>query len=223
MKLSSFLYLTSAALLTTTSSAFTVIPGAPRTYALASTETKGDQELVKVVEDSPSNDDAPTAVLLSENEVEKPKPVKKAPKKPAGGHKKGGLFSPIVRLAKKILGEERLNKVRGKAIGMHSNVIRDFVDTSDTEFGQKTLETLFSLADEDKNGRIDAMECQHALKRLGFKHLNEKQINGIFERADKDGNGTLDLEEFKAEAPKTLKTNLIKLAKSNGGELGFLA
>ena len=33
---------------------------------------------------------------------------------------------------------------------------------------------------------------------------------------------SLPIEEWIAEAPKTLKTNLVKLAKTNGGELGFL-
>jgi Ca2+-binding EF-hand superfamily protein len=52
--------------------------------------------------------------------------------------------------------------------------------------------------------------------------LKEKQVKGIFERADTDENGTIDLQEWMTEAPKTLRTNLTKLAKKNGGELGFL-
>ena len=35
--------------------------------------------------------------------------------------------------------------------------------------------------------------------------------------------GVIDYEEFVKEAPKTLKTNLVKLAKNNGAELGFLS
>ena len=35
--------------------------------------------------------------------------------------------------------------------------------------------------------------------------------------------GVIDYEEFVNEAPKTLKTNLVKLAKNNGAELGFLS
>ena len=49
------------------------------------------------------------------------------------------------------------------------------------------------------------------------------QIDGILARADADGNATIDLEEFISDAPKTLKTNLIKLAKQNGADLGFLS
>jgi hypothetical protein len=53
--------------------------------------------------------------------------------------------------------------------------------------------------------------------------LADKQIKGIFDRADLDANGDLDFEEFRKEAPKTLRTNLVKLAKRNGGDLGFLS
>lgn len=222
MKFSTIIYLSSAVLLATCANAFTVTPAVPRASALASSVPE-TEETFFVDDATAANADAPQSLVVSEEQVEKPKPVKKAPKKPAGGHGKGGLFAPVVRLAKRILGIERLNKVRGKVIGVHSDVIKDFVNTSDSKIGQFTLEFLFDLADTDKNGQIDEAEFRDALKRLGFNHLKEKQITGIFARADKDGNGTLDLEEFKAEAPKTLKTNLIKLAKSNGGELGFLA
>ena len=36
-------------------------------------------------------------------------------------------------------------------------------------------------------------------------------------------NCVIDYEEFVEEAPKTLKVNLVKLAKNNGAELGFLS
>jgi hypothetical protein len=153
---------------------------------------------------------------------EKPVAAKKPSKKAASGHKQDGLFAPAVMLAKKVLGDEQLNKVRGKAIGLHSNVIGKFVDTSDSKVGDAALHTLFTIADTDKNGAIDEEELRTALRALGLKHLNEKQIQGIFARADLDKNGGLDYEEWKKEAPKTLRTNLIKLAKANGGELGFL-
>jgi len=222
MKFSSAITL--SALLVASTSGFTMPAAAPRTSALASTMAETDR--LYFVDEAPSNGEIPSGLLVSDQlqqTVEKPKPKKKMPKKPNGGHKQDGLFAPVVQVAKKVLGEEKLNKVRGKAIGVHSDVIRGFVETSDSEFGQIALKTLFRMADADKNGRIDEAELRKAMKFLGFTHLKEKQISGIFARADKDGDGTLDFEEFKAEAPKTLKTNLIKLAKSNGGELGFLA
>jgi hypothetical protein len=44
-----------------------------------------------------------------------------------GGKKaKFGIFSPAVYVAKIGLGEAKLNKIRGKAISLHSQVIGDF-------------------------------------------------------------------------------------------------
>jgi len=62
-----------------------------------------------------------------------------------------------------------------------------------------------------------------ALRKLGFTHLSDKQIETILNRADSDDNCVIDYDEFVAEAPKTLKVNLVKLAKSNGADLGFLS
>lgn len=151
----------------------------------------------------------------------KPLAMKKAPKKAAAGHKEG-IFSPTVLFMKGVMGDATLNKVRGKAISLHSEVIATFVDTSDSVFGDAVLRSLFKLADKDGNGTICKDELQIALHSLGFSWLQEKQVNGIFSRADADGNGAIDLEEWIKEAPKTLRTNLTKLAKKNGGELGFL-
>merc|ERR1712232_398606 len=110
-----------------------------------------------------------------------------------------GIFTPLVKLGKTVLGEDELNKVRAQIISKHTDVIKNFVDTHSTP-----------------TGKI-------ALNKLGFKWLNEKQINGIVKRADLDENGVVDFEEFLEAAPKTLRTNLVKLAKKNGGELGFLS
>ena len=63
---------------------------------------------------------------------------------------------------------------------------------------------------------------QQALALLGFKWLEEKHVQKIFERADLNDDGEISLEEFMEEAPKTLKVNLVKLAKMNGGEMGLL-
>ena len=146
---------------------------------------------------------------------------KKTPaKKPAAGHKQG-IFSPLVMLGKDILGEKELNQVRAKAIGLHSDVIGKFVETADSSFGNQALKVLFSIADKDGNGTIEEEELAVALTSLGFD-LKPKQISGIFQRADVDENGAIDWDEWQKEAPKTLRTNLIKLAKKNGGELGFL-
>jgi EF-hand domain pair len=134
-----------------------------------------------------------------------------------------GIFTPAVQLTKVAIGEEKLNKLRAKVISEHSNVIAAFVDTADTAFGNTVLKQLFYLADKDKSGTIESNELRDVMQSLGFDWIKEKQIHGIFERADKDSNGKIDIDEWIAEAPKTLRTNLIKLAKKNGGELGFLS
>ena len=43
-----------------------------------------------------------------------------------GNVAKFGIFSPAVYAAKIVLGQEKLNKIRGKAISLHSQAIGDF-------------------------------------------------------------------------------------------------
>ena len=167
----------------------------------------------------------PTDSLPVENPTPSPEPPKKElkPKKaPKAANHKNGVFSPAVHLAKAALGEKKLNKIRADVISLHSDVIGNFVGTSNSGFGQATLRTLFQAADKNGNGSIEEEELAKALQTLGFDWLKEKQIKGIFKRADTDESGTIDLEEFLREAPKTLRTNLVKLAKKNGGDMGLL-
>lgn len=167
----------------------------------------------------------PTASLETAAAVKKPKPAaaKKAPKKKGGGggHKEG-VFSPIVVAAGAVLGDSQLKKVRAKVISIHSDLIKSFVGTSDSEFGQAVLKQLFNFVDADNSGYLDKEELMVALDMLGFKWLNDKQVNKIFARADENNDMEISLEEFMEEAPKTLKVNLIKLAKANGDDMGLL-
>jgi EF-hand domain pair len=151
-----------------------------------------------------------------------PSAPKKIVKKSGGAVHKKGLLSPVVLASKAVLGETKLNEVRAKAISLHGDVIKRFVATSDTVLGQRVLEQLFALADVNRSGTIDIHELKVALHTLGFEWLREEQVRGIFERADTDANGAIDLDEWIKEAPKTLKTNLVKLAKKNGGDMGLL-
>jgi aspartate 1-decarboxylase len=149
---------------------------------------------------------------------------KKAVPKPKGAAThKAGVFSPVVLTAKQVIGDERLNKIRAKVISMHSEVIGSFVDTYDSPIGKSVLKSLFEVADLNHNGNIDEAELSAAMETLGFSWLQAKQIAGIFKRADLDENGSIDFDEFMKEAPKTLRTNLIKLAKKNGDEMGLLS
>lgn len=162
--------------------------------------------------DAPEGQVAPQPVETTNNKK----------KTPANKKHKDGVFSPAVKLGKQLIGEVELNRIRGNAISMHSDAIKNFVSTAETSFGNSVLRALFRVADRNGNGRIEMEELQTALQALGFKFLEEKQIHGIFKRAGGEEKGFITLEEFLAEAPKTLKTNLVKLAKTNGGELGFL-
>merc|ERR1712224_1138918 len=136
-----------------------------------------------------------------------------------------GLFAPAVLLAKNIMGETTLNKLRAKIITAHSDVIGKFTETAEsTEFGNHVVKLLYNFADKDGNGVVDEEELGTALKAVGFgEFFHEKQIAGMFQRADIDNNGTLDFDEWLRATPKTLKTGLVKLAKKNGHQLGFLA
>jgi hypothetical protein len=149
-------------------------------------------------------------------------PKKSPPKKGSPKHK-GGILSPIVVAFKLLFGEESLNKIRAKAISLHSDVIGNFVESSETPVGSLALKKLFELADANGDGAIDETELKKAFEALDFDWLQDKQIKGIIQRADLDENGVIDFVEWQKEAPKTLRTNLIKLAKRNGGDLGLLA
>mmetsp|Transcript_19082 Transcript_19082/g.54997 ORF Transcript_19082/g.54997 Transcript_19082/m.54997 type:complete len:236 (+) Transcript_19082:163-870(+) len=151
-----------------------------------------------------------------------PKMAKKPVAKKGGPAHKAGVFSPIVHAGKMVLGDDQLNKLRGKVISLHSNLIKDFVSTYDSAFGQAVLKSLFEVSDLDKDGKLSRDEVATALRSLGFEWLKDKQIDGIIKRADTDENGYICIDEFCAEAPRTLSTNLVKLAKKNGGDMGLL-
>lgn len=158
---------------------------------------------------------APTTAAAFEGVVKPTKPkVKKTAK---------GIFAPAVLAAKAAMGEKELNMLRGKVIAEHTKVISAFVETSESKFGQIALKTLFEAADKDGNGTLDKEEVRSALNALGFEWLQEKEVTQIVKRADADENEVIDFEEFVNEAPRTLRVNLVKLAKSNGHDLGFLA
>ena len=193
----------------------------PASIAVSASSLLNEQE-------TPYFADSPVEDKISKNESssssatvakKKPTPPKKAA---AGGKHKEGIFSPVVFLSKMLVGEPKINKLRAQIISLHSDVIGNFVNTYETPAGRAILRQLFELADRDRNGTISESELEAALLTLGFDWLKEKQIKGIFERADTDASGAIDMEEWMKEAPKTLRTNLVKLAKKNGGEMGLL-
>ena len=168
--------------------------------------------------DSSSWGPAPAAPAVVPAAAEK-KPAAEKKRKPATQ----GIFAPLVTGAKALMGEEELNKLRGEVIAQHSKVISAFVDTSESPFGQLVLRRMFEAADKDGNGTLDRQEVRDALHALGFTFIEKKQIDQIIGRGDLNGDEVIDFEEFVKETPKTLRSSLIKLAKQNGHDLGFLA
>ena len=81
---------------------------------------------------------------------------------------------------------------------------------------------MFALVNAE-NGTLDREEIRDALHALGFTFVQDKQIDQIMGRGDLNGDDVIDFEEFVKETPKTLRSSLIKLAKQNGHDLGFLA
>merc|ERR1719323_214187 len=148
-------------------------------------------------------------------------------KRPVGismsGKSKEGIFTPIVEGAKVVVGEAQVKDLRAKVIKMHGELMGNFIDTHDSPFGDFALKKLFEAADEDGSGQIDKEELKAALNKLGFSWVDEKKTENIAKKGDKDGDELIDFEEFKKLAPTVLRQNLLKLAKENGGELGFLS
>jgi len=151
-----------------------------------------------------------------------PSPPQKTPKKKKNNTHKDGLFSPVVYGLKTVMGDEQLNQLRAKVISMHSDIIASFCNTANSVWGQSVVQLLFQTADIDDNGVVDATELQQAFSALGFDWIQQKQAQGIIQRADVDDNGVLDWEEYRTMLPKTLRTNLTKLAKKNGQAMGLL-
>lgn len=68
----------------------------------------------------------PAAVVADVNTVSA------APRWTMGKNSKFGPFSPVVIMASWVLGSKRLNKIRGKGISLHSQVITAFCDFTGT-------------------------------------------------------------------------------------------
>jgi hypothetical protein len=172
-----------------------------------------------------TDEDLPPPEALKEGQKYCEEPAVKAVKKAAEKRPIAptGLFAPAVLGAKKVMGEKELNKFRAEVIAQHTKVITAFVDTSDSKFGQIVLRRLFEAADQDDNGTLDKEEIQDALNALGFTFMKDKEIKQIFKRGDTNKDEVIDFEEFVKETPKTLRVSLVKLAKKNGHDLGFLA
>ena len=135
---------------------------------------------------------------------------------------KKGIFSPLVEEAKYFIGDKELNELRAKIILEHSKVISKFVDTSSTKFGQIALKCLFEAADSNHDGSLDVDEIKAACEALGFDWIDDEKSRKLIINNDQNLDEVINFEEFVISAPKMLRVNLVKLAKKNGNDLGFL-
>jgi len=185
-----------------------------RQQAIDVTESSSSSSADSFISTTPAVDDA------TKTKMKATKTARTSKKKQVSS----GLFAPAVLLTKIIIGERRFNSLRGKIIGLHSDIIAKFTKTANTtKFGTDVLKILFDAADKDRNGTIDQQELTDALGALGFNFLKDKQIAGIYKRADTNNDGKIDFDEWVVEAPKVLKNNLTKLAKQNGTAMGLMA
>ena len=69
---------------------------------------------------------------------------------------------------------------------------------------------------------LQCRQVLHLFVAMAQRFMNEKQIEKLLKDADKDQNDVIDFEEFVTATPKALRINLVKLAKKNGHDLGFL-
>lgn len=65
-----------------------------------------------------------------------------------GNKASGGPFSPLVVVVRKVVGEKDFNQLRGKAISLHSQVIKDFCSQIGAE--KRQVQGVIRLA--KKNG-----------------------------------------------------------------------
>jgi hypothetical protein len=197
--------------------------GGPRAF-VSGKPAKKDWYAASKVASSAAPISAVSGVVVPTTPLPKPTAEKasKKEKKETRAAWQEGLFAPAVIGAKKVMGEQQLKEFRASVIAKHSKVIGNFVDTSESKFGHLVLKRMFEYADKDGNGTLDKEEVRSALLDLGFDFMNEKQIEKLLKDADKDQNDVIDFEEFVAATPKALRINLVKLAKNNGHDLGFL-
>lgn len=128
-------------------------------------------------------------------------------------------MSPAVDGAARLLGRETVRRARAAVIKEHARVIGNFVDTGDTPLGQVATRILFDTADTNGDGWIDSEELAVAFRRLGF-HVTDGQRDAIMRRAGPYE--LLSYEAFCAEAPRTLRIQLVRLAKRNGERMGLM-
>ncbi|KAM0941917.1 putative protein PROTON GRADIENT REGULATION 5 [Dioscorea sansibarensis] len=82
--------------------------------------------------------------------LQMPRRIQISPRMMAGKDSTKGIFAPLVVFARNVLGRKTFNKLRGKAIAIHSQVITEFCKSVGAETKQR--QGLIRLA--KKNGEM---------------------------------------------------------------------
>jgi hypothetical protein len=140
----------------------------------------------------------------------------------AGNTNEGGLFAPLVVVARNIIGVKRFNQIRGKAIALHSQVRPGTRERRSTTTRAKThsvrnrhrkrlvwIETLFWFRSRAPRARPRTrLTPAFPLLRSHVTRRARQVISDFCKEIGADGK---------------VRQNLIRTAKNNGGRLGFLA
>ena len=81
---------------------------------------------------------------------------------------------------------------------------------------------MFEAADSNDDGSLDVEEIKAACEALGFDWIDDEKSRKLIINNDQNLDEVINFEEFVISAPKMLRVNLVKLAKKNGNDLGFL-
>ena len=118
----------------------------------------------------------------------------------AGNDYEGGLFAPIVVVARDVIGVKRFNQIRGKAIALHSQVSARGASIPRPPFRPQSF-LVWLITSPTASLRRAALTSSI---RLVFLQV----ITEFCKEIGADGK---------------VRQNLIRTAKQNGGKLGFLA
>ena len=155
----------------------------------------------------------------------------------AGNTNEGGLFAPIVVVARNIIGVKRFNQIRGKAIALHSQVrVRSLVPPPAKAAQRHHRERLVSARiTNDPRARELARARETRARRVRTRRNPARPPSPRHSARDGPPPDPSPppprpalaqvITDFCKEigADGKVRQNLIRTAKNNGGRLGFLA
>ena len=156
----------------------------------------------------------------------------------AGNTNEGGLFAPIVVVARNIIGVKRFNQIRGKAIALHSQVrVRSLVPPPAKAAQRHHRERLVSARITNDPPARASSRCARETRARRVPTRRNPARPPSPRHSARDGPPpdpspppprpalAQVITDFCKEigADGKVRQNLIRTAKNNGGRLGFLA